>query len=191
MRREDLYHVVAAAAQIVGESEFVVVGSQAILGSHADAPEALLRSQEVDIYPRSAPDKAIAIEGALGDGSHFQQAFGYYAHAVGPETAKAPLGWEDRLVVLEIPRGPRARCVQSRSASNLMTWFCRSSPRIENVTGNSPRTRWMLGSWSPESSWSASATCRWIRNSSSQSPYPWTPSSNGRRDSLRGCAVGR
>lgn len=70
MRREDLYHVVAAAAQIVGESEFVVVGSQAILGSHADAPEALLRSQEVDIYPRSAPEKAIAIEGALGDGSH-------------------------------------------------------------------------------------------------------------------------
>lgn len=109
MRREDLYHVVAAAAQIVGESEFVVVGSQAILGSHADAPEALLRSQEVDIYPRSAPDKAIAIEGALGDGSHFQQAFGYYAHAVGPETAKAPLGWEDRLVVLEIPPRPTSQ----------------------------------------------------------------------------------
>ena len=103
MQREDLFHVVAAAAQIVGEREFVVVGSQAILGSHADAPETLLRSQEVDIYPRGAPDKAIDIEGALGDGSHFQQTYGYYAHAVGPETAKAPRGWEQRLVVLEIP----------------------------------------------------------------------------------------
>jgi hypothetical protein len=103
VRLEDLYHVVAAAAQIVGEEEFVIVGSQSILGSYPDAPESLLRSQEADIYPRSAPDKAINIEGVLGDGSHFQQTFGYYAHAVGPETAKAPIGWEDRLVVVEVP----------------------------------------------------------------------------------------
>jgi hypothetical protein len=106
MRREDLHHVVAAAAQIVGESEFIVVGSQAILGSFPDAPEALLRSQEADIYPRHAPEKAINIEGALGDGSHFQQTFGSYAHAVGPETAQAPAGWEDRLVVVEVPPRP-------------------------------------------------------------------------------------
>ena len=52
MQREDLLHVVAAAAQIVGEEEFVVVGSQAILGSYPAAPESLLRSQEADIYPR-------------------------------------------------------------------------------------------------------------------------------------------
>jgi hypothetical protein len=103
VRRRDLEHVVAAAAQIVGEEEFIVVGSQAILGSHPDAPEALLRSQEADLYPRAAPGKAIGIEGALGDGSHFQQTFGYYAHAVGPETAKAPAGWEERLVVVEVP----------------------------------------------------------------------------------------
>jgi hypothetical protein len=106
MRREDLDHVVAAAAQIVGESEFVVVGSQAILGTHPDAPATLLRSQEADIYPRRAPERAIDIDGALGDGSAFQRAFGYYAHGVGPETAKAPLGWEDRLVAVEIPPRP-------------------------------------------------------------------------------------
>jgi hypothetical protein len=103
VRREALEHVVAAAAQIVGEEEFVIVGSQAILGSFPDAPEPLLRSQEADIYPRNAPEKASTIEGALGDGSHFQQTYGYYAHAVGPETAKAPTGWEDRLVVVEVP----------------------------------------------------------------------------------------
>ena len=106
MQLEDLHHVVAAAAQVVGESEFVIVGSQAILGSYPDAPAALLRSQEADLYPRHAPDKAITIEGALGDGSPFQQTFGYYAHAAGPETAKAPTGWEERLVVIEIPTRP-------------------------------------------------------------------------------------
>ena len=62
MRRENLEHVVAAAAQIVGEEEFVIVGSQA---------------------------------------------YGYYAHAAGPETAKAPTGWE-RLIPVEYLRGLQA-----------------------------------------------------------------------------------
>jgi hypothetical protein len=103
VRLEDLHHVVAAAAQIVGEEEFVIVGSQAILASYPDAPESLLRSQEADIYPRNAPEAAIKIDGALGDGSRFHETYGYYAHAVGPETAKAPTGWEDRLVILNVP----------------------------------------------------------------------------------------
>jgi hypothetical protein len=106
MRREDLHHLVAAAAQIVGEREFVVIGSQSILASHPEAPETLLRSQEADIYPKRRPDLAIQIEGALGDGSAFQQTFGYYVHAVGPETVRAPRGWEARLVAIEIPSRP-------------------------------------------------------------------------------------
>ena len=92
MRLQDLLHVVAASAQIVGEEEFVIIGSQAILGSYPTAPESLLRSQEADIYPRRSPDAAIKIDGAIGDGSRFHETYGYYAHAVGPETAKAPGG---------------------------------------------------------------------------------------------------
>jgi hypothetical protein len=114
VRRADLEHVVAAAAQIVGEHEFVIVGSQAILGSYPDAPASLLRSQEADVYPRHAPEKAIEIEGALGDGSHFHQTHGYYAHAVGPETAKAPAGWQERLVPVQVP--PRVRSKTSATA---------------------------------------------------------------------------
>jgi hypothetical protein len=112
MRRADLEHVVAAAAQIVGEDEFVVVGSQAILGSYPDAPASLLRSQEADVYPRNSPEKAIRIDGAIGDGSYFHQTHGYDAHAVGPETAKAPAGWEERLVPVQVParRESNARC---------------------------------------------------------------------------------
>ncbi len=33
-------------------------------------------------------------------------AYGYYAHGVGPETAKAPSGWQERLVKRDVP--PRA-----------------------------------------------------------------------------------
>ena len=45
----------------------------------------MLQSLEVDIYPLCDPRAADLIDGALGDGSQFHVAFGYYAHGVGPE----------------------------------------------------------------------------------------------------------
>jgi hypothetical protein len=107
MRRADLEHVIRAAAAVAGDDEIVVIGSQAILGGLPSAPEALLWSQEADVYPLAHPERAEAIDGAIGDGSQFHAAFGYYAHGVGPETAKAPAGWEQRLVPVRVPRSPR------------------------------------------------------------------------------------
>jgi len=46
MNRSELEHVLGAAANAVGEHAFVVIGSQAILGSFPDAPEELLRSMK-------------------------------------------------------------------------------------------------------------------------------------------------
>lgn len=106
MRIDQLKHLVGAAANIVEEDEFIVIGSQAILGTHTDAPEPLLRSMEADLYPRRSPEKAEAIDGVLGDGSQFHRSFGYYAHGVGPETAKAPVGWEERLVAVSVEARP-------------------------------------------------------------------------------------
>lgn len=107
MRREHFNHLIAAAAQISGEQEIVVIGSQAILGAVDDPPESMLLSMEADVYPRNNPAKAEEIDASLGDGSPFQGTHGYYAHGVGPETARAPRGWTDRLVRVEIP--PRVR----------------------------------------------------------------------------------
>lgn len=106
MRIADLQHVVGAAANVVEEVEFVVIGSQAILATAPDAPEALLRSMEADLYPRRSPERADEIDGALGDGSQFHRTFGYYAHGVGPETARCPAGWEERLVAMPVPPRP-------------------------------------------------------------------------------------
>ncbi len=103
MRLEEFEHLVAAAAEVTGQDEFVVVGSQAILGSIDEPPDSMLQSMEVDIYPIQAPEAADLIDGSLGDGSQFHAAFGYYAHGVGPETAKPPRGWQKRLVKREIP----------------------------------------------------------------------------------------
>lgn len=112
MDRTQFEHVIAAAAIVSGEREIVVIGSQAILGSVEEPPTSMLRSMEADVYPLGDPEKAIDIEGSLGDGSQFQGTHGYYAHGVGPETAKAPAGWQDRLVKVEIP----ARVGQERGA---------------------------------------------------------------------------
>jgi hypothetical protein len=104
VRPEEFDHVLAAAAAVTGEQELVVIGSQAILGSVRTPPPELLVSMELDVYPRYAPEVAIQIDGSLGDGSPFHNSFGYYAHGVGPLTAKAPAGWQDRLVRHEIPK---------------------------------------------------------------------------------------
>lgn len=102
MNRRELEHVINAAAEITGD-EIVVIGSQAILGPFPTAPAAMLRSMEADLYPRNDPDRAIEIDGAIGDGSQFHETYGYYAHGVGPETPWAPAGWEGRMLELEIP----------------------------------------------------------------------------------------
>lgn len=117
MTRAELEHVIRAAADAVGEEEFVIVGSQAVLGQFPNAPGPLLRSMEVDIYPAADPAKAESIDGALGEGSLFHDTYGYYAHGVGPATAKAPAGWESRLVrvVVKHPTTGRqtvARCLE-------------------------------------------------------------------------------
>lgn len=98
MRRQELEHVIRAAADVTGDDELIIVGGQAILGQFPDAPATMLASREADVYPRNHPERADEIEGSLGAGSYFDSTFGYYAHAVGPETAKAPAGWEERLV---------------------------------------------------------------------------------------------
>lgn len=113
MRRPDLEHIIRAAAAIADEADIVVVGSQAVLGQHPVAPPAMLVSEEADVYPRHHPDRADLIDGAIGEGSPFHRTFGYYAHGVGPETAKAPAGWEDRLVPVsnENTRGATGWCL--------------------------------------------------------------------------------
>lgn len=98
MKRADLEHILRACKGATGESEFVVVGSQAILGRFPDAPRVLRQSMEADVYPRHQPDLAPQIEGNLGRYSQFDLTFGYRADGVTPTTATLPPGWEERLV---------------------------------------------------------------------------------------------
>jgi hypothetical protein len=114
MTREQLEHLIRAAAMIAADDEIVVIGSQAILGSFPAAPTDLLVSVEADLYPRNHPDRADLVDGSIGEGSPFHETFGYYAHGVGPETAVLPTGWQERLVPLtsEATRGAVGLCLE-------------------------------------------------------------------------------
>lgn len=97
MTREELEHIVRASADITDQYEFVVVGSQSILGALPAAPEVFRASREADIYPLHRPDLADVIDGAIGEGSRFHDTYGYYAQGVGPETAVLPDDWMTRV----------------------------------------------------------------------------------------------
>lgn len=97
MTREELEHIIRASADITNQYEFMIVGSQSILGPVPNPEEVFTMSAEADIYPLNAPELADQIEGAIGEGSQFHQTYGYYAQGVGPETAVLPDGWMQRV----------------------------------------------------------------------------------------------
>lgn len=96
MTRQQLEHVLRAAAAIADANSFVIVGSQAVLLLFPNPPAELLVSREVDLYPAMHPERSDLIDGAIGALSSFDETFGYYADGVGPETATMPADRMDR-----------------------------------------------------------------------------------------------
>ena len=63
MQRPQLEHIIRAAAAITGATDFVVIGSQAILGQFPDPPEELLVSMEADVFTFRSEMDAELIDG--------------------------------------------------------------------------------------------------------------------------------
>jgi hypothetical protein len=128
MKRRELEHVLRAAANTIGQRDFLVIGTASILGTYDEGalPERAIRSREADLAPfneNAQGGKSMLVEGALGDGSQFQLAFGYYADGVDFGTVIAPYGWKNRLVRFS-PPGAEPGCgwcldVYDLSASKL------------------------------------------------------------------------
>lgn len=119
MTRQQLAHLLRAAATIANDGDILVVGSQAILGSYAegDLPEVAWLSREADLAffdLQEGERKADDVDGAIGELSQFDETFSYYAQGVDISTAKLPDGWEQRLVPFEPPSAApaRARCLE-------------------------------------------------------------------------------
>lgn len=97
MTREELEHIIRASADVTNQYEFVIIGSQSMLGPVPKPERVFTVSMEADIYPLRAPDLADDIDGAIGEGSQFHDTYGYYAQGVGPDTAILPNDWMKRV----------------------------------------------------------------------------------------------
>lgn len=112
MTAEHLAHVLRAAAEITGRRDFVVIGSQAILGSYPSLTgSSMVRSAEVDLYPRDAPALGDMLA-EIGEFSDFHSENGYYADAVDEDTAVLPAGWRDRTVPFAAGDGATGHCLE-------------------------------------------------------------------------------
>ncbi len=113
MNRNQMEHVLRAAAAITRERDFIILGSQSLLGAFPQLPPPLNQSMEIDLYPENNPAAADLIDGSIGELSMFHEAFGYYAHGVGPETAMLPCNWRARVLEVANPGAgmPRAFCL--------------------------------------------------------------------------------
>jgi hypothetical protein len=108
MHRDQLEHAIRTACQIIGRSEVIVLGSQAILGTfhEEELPIQATMSAEIDILPIADSNEETAqladcIEGVAGELSSFEQLHGYSIDGVDLQTSALPEGWRDRLVKVQ------------------------------------------------------------------------------------------
>ncbi|MGW5151921.1 hypothetical protein [Rhodococcus koreensis] len=116
MNRGELEQVIRAACANLDEGQVIVFGSQSILGSYdeTELPEYATLSREVDVFPRSGIDapaspavveKILMLNGRLGEGSPFHEAFGVYVEGIHKDVVVLPRQWDNRLVAVKVEDG--------------------------------------------------------------------------------------
>jgi hypothetical protein len=110
MTKDELREAILKAAEIIGQKEVLVFGSQAILASYEfrELPSATTMSAEADIAP--SRDIADHLSQKLwmeaGQGSDWALERDYYIDAVSADTSVLPARWRERAVVLSWPAHP-------------------------------------------------------------------------------------
>lgn len=133
MRYDQLEHAIRAACDVSGDTEILIFGSQAILGSYPHAPETLRASIEVDVQAKNLPEMTDIIDGALGEGSLFHATHGFYVHGVSIEAATLPEGWSERTITVSHPvgtRGYKGLCIESHDLAASKLFAYREKDRI-------------------------------------------------------------
>jgi len=103
MKREYLFRLFEEAHRLTGHRDYVVIGSLSILGTEDEdgLPVEMSMSNDVDSYTRSDPGRIADLRTALGEGSEFHRAHGYFLDPVSPNLPSLPDGWQSRMTSLE------------------------------------------------------------------------------------------
>ena len=107
MELSNLHTLFDQARRLTGHSEFVVVGSLSILGimEGKNVPPRMLMSIDVDCFTRNDPDRIFELREALGEGSPFEVAHGFYLDPISPKVPTLPVHWEHRLIEVPLANG--------------------------------------------------------------------------------------
>lgn len=111
---DDLKLALSECAALSGETEFVVVGSLAIVGAHPFAPASLRVSQDIDLFflKGATLERNRAIYERFGPDSEFAELHDFYIEPVGDWTVMTSLpGWRERLVKVEASGGAIGWCL--------------------------------------------------------------------------------
>lgn len=128
----DLSHLQALfseAKRLTNHSEYVVIGSLSILGivQGDDVPAQMLMSIDVDCYTKADPGRIYELGEALGAGSAFEAANGYYLDPVSPDLPVLPDHWEPRLVRVGLEGGIVVFFLEPNDAA--VSKYARGDPR--------------------------------------------------------------
>ena len=127
MRREDLARLFARCRELIGETDYVVFGSLAVLGYAGEVPRRMAASIDVDAYSKSDPARIFELRAELGQGSRFELQHGYYLDPIAPEIATLPAGWEGRLTRIQLSADVAAWFLEPHDAA--VSKYARMEPR--------------------------------------------------------------
>jgi len=127
VRREDLRRLFARARDLCGETDYVVLGSLAVLGYAGEVPPRMAASLDVDAFTKSDPARVFGLAPVLGQGSPFEAEHGYYLDPISPRVATLPAGWEDRLVRIQLEPELAAWFLEPNDAA--VSKYARMEPR--------------------------------------------------------------
>jgi hypothetical protein len=127
VRREDLRVLFACARDLCGETDYVVLGSLAVLGISGEVPRRMAASIDVDAYTKGDPQRVFELAPRLGQGSRFELEHGYYLDPISPRVATLPAGWEARLTRIQLEARLAAWFLEPHDAA--VSKYARMEPR--------------------------------------------------------------
>jgi hypothetical protein len=100
LRKQNIDHILRAAAAITNQSSFVLIETGAVIATALHIPASLMITPELDLYVDGDESAMFSdlIDATIGQGSIFHRTFRYYGDGVGARTAVMPQDWRSRAV---------------------------------------------------------------------------------------------
>ena len=117
MKINDIENILKEAQKITNHKEYIIIGSISILGAVLKPPNLMVLSNDLDLYPKYDPGRALEIKNIIGKNSEYAKKNIYYADAALPQLANLPEGWKNRLNKLDFESGVIAWCLEPHDAA--------------------------------------------------------------------------